>query len=62
MLPSRLERMPPAPYMAVLPQAHRLARKKRLRPTDFEGESFISLGHVVRCRAFASTASSPSTA
>ena len=39
------ERMPAAPYMAVLPQAHRLARKKRLRPTDFEGESFISLGH-----------------
>ncbi|MCC8430955.1 LysR family transcriptional regulator [Reyranella aquatilis] len=41
----RLERMPPAPYMAVLPQDHPLARKKRLRPADFEGESFISLGH-----------------
>ncbi|MBV8391979.1 MAG: LysR family transcriptional regulator [Alphaproteobacteria bacterium] len=39
------ERMPSAPYMAVLPKAHRLARKKRLRPTDFEGENFISLGH-----------------
>ena len=39
------ERMPAAPYMAVLPQAHRLARKRQLRPTDFEGESFISLGH-----------------
>ena len=41
----RLERMPPAPYMAVLPQDHPLTRKKRLRPADFEGESFISLGH-----------------
>ena len=41
----RLERMPPAPYMAVLPQGHPLAHKKRLRPADFEGESFISLGH-----------------
>ncbi|MDP1748223.1 MAG: LysR substrate-binding domain-containing protein [Reyranella sp.] len=40
-----LERMPPAPYMAVLPEDHRLTRKKRLRPTDFEGENFISLGH-----------------
>jgi DNA-binding transcriptional LysR family regulator len=40
----QLERMPAAPYVAVLPQAHRLARKKRLRPKDFEGENFISLG------------------
>jgi DNA-binding transcriptional LysR family regulator len=41
----RQERMPAAPFVAVLPQAHRLARKKRLRPSDFEGESFVSLGH-----------------
>ena len=27
-----------------LPERHRLARKKRLRPRDFEGENFISLG------------------
>jgi DNA-binding transcriptional LysR family regulator len=40
----QLERMPAAPYVAVLPQAHRLARKKRLQPEDFEGENFISLG------------------
>ncbi|MFI5000915.1 MAG: LysR substrate-binding domain-containing protein [Reyranellales bacterium] len=40
----QLERMPAAPYVAVLPEKHRLARKKRLRPKDFEGESFISLG------------------
>lgn len=38
------ETMPVAPYVAVLPEGHRLARKKRLRPKDFEGESFISLG------------------
>jgi DNA-binding transcriptional LysR family regulator len=38
------ERMPAAPYVAVLPHAHRLARKKRLRPEDFAGESFVSLG------------------
>jgi DNA-binding transcriptional LysR family regulator len=40
----RHERMPAAPYVAVLPQNHRLARRRRLRPADFEGESFISLG------------------
>jgi DNA-binding transcriptional LysR family regulator len=40
----QLEPMPAAPFVAVLPQDHRLARKKRLRPKDFEGENFISLG------------------
>lgn len=39
-----IERMPPAPFVAVVPQGHRLARKKQLRPRDFEGENFISLG------------------
>jgi DNA-binding transcriptional LysR family regulator len=34
----------------VLPQGHRLARKKRLRPSDFESESFISLGHSTASR------------
>ena len=38
------EPMPPAPFVAVLPERHRLARKKKLRPRDFEGENFISLG------------------
>ena len=38
------EPMPPAPYVAVVPQDHRLARRKRLGPADFEGENFISLG------------------
>ena len=36
--------MPAAPLLAVLPERHRLARRKRLRPADFEGENFISLG------------------
>jgi len=40
----QLERMPAAPFVAVLPQGHRLANRKRLKPTDFEGENFISLG------------------
>jgi DNA-binding transcriptional LysR family regulator len=40
----QLERLPAAPFVAVLPERHRLARKKRLRPRDFEGENFISLG------------------
>ena len=39
------ERMPAAPYVAVLPHGHRLTRKKRLHPADFAGESFVSLGH-----------------
>lgn len=36
--------MPSIPVMAVMPPSHRLARKKRLQPKDFEGEAFISLG------------------
>ena len=37
------EVMPVAPLVAVLPQDHRLAKRKRLRPEDFEGENFIAL-------------------
>lgn len=40
-----IERMPATPYVAILPPGHALARRTRLRPADFEGESFISLGH-----------------
>jgi DNA-binding transcriptional LysR family regulator len=36
--------MPAAPMVAVLPENHSLAAKRRLRPRDFEGENFISLG------------------
>jgi DNA-binding transcriptional LysR family regulator len=45
-----IEWMPAQPYVAVLPPGHRLARKARLRPADFEGESFISLGHSTATR------------
>ncbi|HTR84108.1 MAG TPA: LysR substrate-binding domain-containing protein [Reyranella sp.] len=38
------DRLPAAPYVAVIPQTHRLARKSKIRPRDFEGENFISLG------------------
>lgn len=44
------ESMPAATMVAVLPQGHRLARKSKLRPKDFEGESFISLGHSTLSR------------
>jgi DNA-binding transcriptional LysR family regulator len=39
-----IEWMPAVPFVAVLPPDHKLARKARLRPADFAGESFISLG------------------
>ena len=39
-----LERMPPVPVVAVMPEGHRLAARKRLRPEDFEGEPFVALG------------------
>ena len=38
------EAMPAAPLLAVMPHGHRLTRKKRVRPKDFDGENFISLG------------------
>jgi DNA-binding transcriptional LysR family regulator len=40
-----IEHMPATPYVAILPPNHPHARKPRLRPADFAGESFISLGH-----------------
>lgn len=40
----RHEPMPAAPYVAVLPEHHRLARRRCLRPADFAGENFVSLG------------------
>ncbi len=39
------EAMPRARMLAVVPEGHRLARRRTLRPSDFEGEAFISLGH-----------------
>jgi DNA-binding transcriptional LysR family regulator len=39
-----VEVMPPVRAVAVLPETHRLARRAELRPEDFAGEPFISLG------------------
>jgi DNA-binding transcriptional LysR family regulator len=38
------DRMPAAPYVAVMPQGHRLVAKAKIRPRDFAGEDFVSLG------------------
>lgn len=40
----RTERLPPVRFVAVLPAGHRLARRRVLRPRDFAGESFVSMG------------------
>ncbi|MCW5687254.1 MAG: LysR family transcriptional regulator [Pseudolabrys sp.] len=42
--------MPSLPYVAVLPEGHKLARKKVVVPKDFEGENFISLNHSSQSR------------
>lgn len=46
----RAEMMPPVRYVAVVPDGHRLARRKVLRPRDFSGESFIALGPSIPSR------------
>lgn len=43
-------KMPAVPYVAVVPEGHRLARRKVLRPRDFAGESFIRLGPTTPSR------------
>jgi len=50
--PSTLMRHPLAvlPAVAALPRGHRLARRDVLRPEDFGGEAFISLGREDRSR------------
>lgn len=45
-----LERLPPIRAVAVVPQGHRLARKRVLEPSDFAGQSFISLGQSTLLR------------
>lgn len=37
--------MPTVRFVAVVPQGHRLARRKVLRPPDFARQTFIALGH-----------------
>lgn len=45
-----VEPIVPVPAVAVVPARHRLARRRRLRPEDFSGEVFISLGHSTLIR------------
>ncbi len=40
-----------APFVAAVPDGHRLAGKSRLSPDDFSGESFISQGDEMNARA-----------
>lgn len=40
----RVERMPSARYVAVLPEGHRLARRRVIRPRDLVDEPFVSVG------------------
>lgn len=42
--------MPSLPYVAVVPEDHKLARKSALAPKDFAGENFISLNHSTQSR------------
>jgi DNA-binding transcriptional LysR family regulator len=46
----RLEPLAPVRAVAVVPARHPLARKRTLRPADFAGESFISLGQSTLLR------------
>lgn len=41
---ARSEPLPGVRYVAVVPEGHRLARRKTLRPKDFAGQNFIALG------------------
>lgn len=44
------EKMPPVRYVAVMPEGHRLAKRRVIRPRDFEGEPFIALGPTTPSR------------
>src|SRR4051812_28305026 len=43
-------KMPPVNYVAVVPEGHRLARRRVLRPRDFASEPFIALGPTTPSR------------
>ncbi len=42
--------MPTVRYVAVMPEGHRLARRRVLRPTDFAGQPFVALGPTTPSR------------
>lgn len=44
------EAMPPVRYVAVLPEGHRLARRRVLRPRDFANQPFVALGPTTPSR------------
>lgn len=44
------EAMPPVRYVAVLPEGHRLARRRVLRPKDFADQPFVALGPTTSSR------------
>lgn len=44
------EAMPPVRYVAVLPEGHRLARRRVLRPKDFANQPFVALGPTTPSR------------
>lgn len=44
------EAMPPVRYVAVLPEGHRLARRRVLRPKDFADQPFVALGPATSSR------------
>jgi DNA-binding transcriptional LysR family regulator len=47
---ARAELIPPVRYVAVVPEGHRLARRKSLRPQHFEGQPFIAIGPATPSR------------
>lgn len=44
------EMMPTVRYVAVMPEGHRLARRRVLRPKDFAGQPFVALGPTTPSR------------
>jgi DNA-binding transcriptional LysR family regulator len=47
---ARSEMMPAVRYVAVMPDGHRLARRRVLRPRDFAGQPFVTLGPTTPSR------------
>ena len=45
-----LEPLAPVPAVAIVPERHPLARKRILRPRDFDGQPFISFGSATILR------------
>ncbi|MFO1326675.1 MAG: LysR substrate-binding domain-containing protein [Rubrivivax sp.] len=44
------DKMPPVRLVAIVPAGHRLARKRLLRPRDFEGERFVAMSRTTPTR------------